>query len=142
MSSLIKNCYLSWLSISNLLWNKTFFQIFKICFLTLALLTLSRSFSIIFISYGLRLLLCMWSCTILCAIKLQVNRRTCHLTHVSIRLKKLHFHGKWQNHFTCKSVSHLYICRNLSEWKIEFILSYLVRNSQINGKNKLSSKVP
>ena len=45
----------------------------------------------------------------------------CHLIQIWIRLKKLYFHGKWQNHFTHKSVSTFIICRNLSEWKIEFI---------------------
>ena len=35
---------------------------------------------------------------------------------------------------------HLNIGRNLSEWKIEFILSYLVRNFQINARNKLREK--
>ena len=35
---------------------------------------------------------------------------------------------------------HLDICRNLSECKIEFYPIYLVRNLQINAKNKLSAK--
>ena len=48
----------------------------------------------------------------------------CHLIQIWIRLKKLYFHGKLQNHLTQRSVSTFIICRNLFEWKIEFMLLY------------------
>ena len=64
----------------------------------------------------------------------------CHSIQIWIRLKKLYFHGKWQNHFTHKSVSTFIICRNLSEWKIEFILPYLLRNFQTNARKKLAAQ--
>ena len=35
---------------------------------------------------------------------------------------------------------HLYISRNLSEQKIKFILSYLVRNFLVSERNKLTAK--
>ena len=35
---------------------------------------------------------------------------------------------------------HLLSAEILSEWKIEFILPYLVRNFQINARNKLTAK--
>ena len=35
---------------------------------------------------------------------------------------------------------HLVSAEILSEWKIEFILPYLVRNFQINARNKLTAK--
>ena len=35
---------------------------------------------------------------------------------------------------------HLLSAEILSEWKIEFILPYLVRNFQINARNKLTTK--
>ena len=54
------------------------------------------------------------------------------LIQIWIRFKKLHFHG-------IKSFN-WHICRNLSEWKTEIILSYLVRNFQINTRNKLRAK--
>ena len=37
---------------------------------------------------------------------------------------------------------HLLSAEILSEWKIEFILSYLVRNFQINARDKLTAKCP
>ena len=70
------------------------------------------------------------------------NPSKCRLIQIWIRLKKVCFHRKWQNHFTHESVSTFIICRNLSQRKIEFILPYLVRIFQINGRNKLISKVP
>ena len=45
---------------------------------------------------------------------------TCYLIQIWIRLKKLYFHGKWQNQFTQKSVSIFIICRN-SIWMKNWI---------------------
>ena len=64
----------------------------------------------------------------------------CCLIQIWIMLKKIYFHGKWQNHFTHKTVSTFIICRNLSEWKIEFILPYLLRNFQTKARNKLATQ--
>ena len=66
-----------------------------------------------------------------------------HSIQIWIRLKKLYFHG---NHKIIISLTNLfkYLLSEeiLSEWKIEFILPYLVRNSQINAWNKLTAKWP
>ena len=65
----------------------------------------------------------------------------CHSIQIWIRLKKLYFHGKWQNHFTHKSVSTFIICRNFiwtKNWI--YITPYLLRNFQINARNKLTAK--
>ena len=52
----------------------------------------------------------------------------------------LWFYGKGHSHFIHKSVSTFIICRNLSEWKIELVLTYLVRNFQMIARNKLTAK--
>ena len=54
------------------------------------------------------------------------------------RLKKLYFHGKWQNHFTLKSVSTFIISRIFIWIKIELILPYLMRN---HCKEEINSTV-
>ena len=60
----------------------------------------------------------------------------CRLIEIWISLKKVCFHGKGQDHFTHKSVSLFIIWINLSEWKIESILLYLVRNfKSMQGTN-------
>ena len=73
-------------------------------------------------------------------LNLNGHQSICQSVQIWIRLKKLVFLGISQNHFTHKSVATFTICRNLSERKIDFILPYLVRNFQINARNKLTSK--
>ena len=63
-----------------------------------------------------------------------------HSLQIWIRLKKLYFHEKWENHFTHKSVQDLLSAKILSGWKVEFILPYLVRKFQISARNKLTGK--
>ena len=63
----------------------------------------------------------------------------CHSIQIWIRLKKLYFHGKWQNHFTHKSASTL-SANVLFEWKNEFLLPYLERNLQIHARSKVIAK--
>ena len=64
----------------------------------------------------------------------------CHSIQIWIRLKKLYFHGKWQNHFTHKSASTSTICRNfiwMKNWNYITIFSAKFQNQckeQINDK--------
>ena len=65
----------------------------------------------------------------------------CHSIQIWIRIKKLYFHGKWQNHFTHKSVSTFTICRNFI-WMINWIYITIFREKcQNQYKEQTNIKV-
>ena len=64
----------------------------------------------------------------------------CHSIQIWIRLKKLYFHGKWQNHFTHKSVSTFTICRNFIWMKNWIYITIFSEKFPINARNKVLAK--
>ena len=66
----------------------------------------------------------------------------CYLIQIWIRLKKLYFHGKWQNQFTQKSVSIFIICRNSIWMKNWIYITTFSEKFPNQCKEQTNSKVP
>ena len=71
---------------------------------------------------------------------MDINSKKCCLIKIRIRLKKLYFHGQITKSFHSQTCFNIYISAEiyLSE-KLNLYL-YLVKNFQINSKNKLRVK--
>ena len=59
-----------------------------------------------------------------------------------IRLKKLYFYGKWQNHFTRKSVTIFTVCRNFIWMKNWIYITILSKKFSNQCMEQTNSKVP
>ena len=66
----------------------------------------------------------------------------CHSIQIWIRLKKLYFHGKWQNHFTHRYFSTFTICRNFIWMKNSIYITIFIEKFPNQCKEKTNNKVP
>ena len=66
----------------------------------------------------------------------------CHLIQIWIRSKELHFHGKWQSHFTQKSVSAFIFCKNFIWMKNWINITIYSGKFPNQCKEQTNSKVP
>ena len=65
----------------------------------------------------------------------------CHSIQIKIKIKKLYFHWKWQNHFSHKSVSTFTICRNFIWMKISIYITIFSEILQNQCKEQTNNKV-
>ena len=75
-------------------------------------------------------------------VNLNEHPSICNSIQIWIRLKKLYFHEKWQNHFTHKSASTFTICRNVIWMKNWIYITIFSEKFPNQCKEQTNRKVP